>query len=107
MAVGVGIWAFIILPKDIQSSRYFTSAQKLCATQRKAREVSEVSWTQGLTILKDGKLWIFAAALFFCGVGSNSSSNFLPVGLPSVQVIRSGSFTDYVCDIGYGQTSYS
>ncbi|KAJ5895504.1 hypothetical protein N7495_007195 [Penicillium taxi] len=79
MGVGTGVWAFIVLPRDIQSSRYFTPAQKICAAQRKANEVSVVSWTQGLTILKDGKLWIFAAALFFCGVGSNSSSNFLPV----------------------------
>jgi hypothetical protein len=85
MGVSVGAWALFWLPRDVSSSRFFTEAHKHCAAQRMAYEKSEVSWVKGMQVLRDWKVWALASAVFLCGVGSASSSNFLPVcALPSL-----------------------
>ncbi|KAL3491509.1 major facilitator superfamily domain-containing protein [Aspergillus germanicus] len=79
MGVSVGAWALFWLPRDVSSSRFFTEAHKHCAAQRMAYEKAEVSWVKGMQVLRDWKVWALASAVFLCGVGSASSSNFLPV----------------------------
>ncbi|KAL3458117.1 major facilitator superfamily domain-containing protein [Aspergillus heterothallicus] len=79
MGIGVGTWSLIWLPRDVASSRFFTDAHKNCAAQRMMHEKTEISWIQGMQVLRDWKIWALAGAVFLCGVGSASSSNFLPV----------------------------
>ncbi|KAL4962462.1 major facilitator superfamily domain-containing protein [Aspergillus stella-maris] len=79
MGVIVGSWALPWLPRSVETSRFFTSAQKQCAAQRMAHGQTEISWLNGLSVLRDWKIWAFAFSTFLCGVGSASSSNFLPV----------------------------
>lgn len=79
MGVIVGTWALFWLPRDVSTSKYFTAAQKHCAAQRMAHGQTDISWLKGLAVLRDWKVWAFASSTFLCGVGSASSSNFLPV----------------------------
>lgn len=79
MTVGIGLWALIWLPRSVQSSRFFTEEQKRCATLRMGLEKEHFSWLEGLEVLYDWKIWVFAFSALFYGVGVASSSNFLPV----------------------------
>ncbi|KAL4876204.1 major facilitator superfamily domain-containing protein [Aspergillus karnatakaensis] len=95
MGVTVGSWSLFWLPRDVQSSRFFTEEQKRCHAQRMAFEKTELSWIKGLQVLKDWKTWAFATSIFFVGVGSASSSNFLPVMIKRItqDTVRANLFT--------------
>ncbi len=79
MGVLAGTWALFWLPRDVSTSRFFTRAQKHCAAQRMAHGHTDISWLKGLAVLRDWRVWAFASSTLLCGVGSASSSNFLPV----------------------------
>jgi hypothetical protein len=63
----------------VQSSRFFTPEQKQCASLRLAQNTETFSWHAGFYVLKDWRIWMFALSALLYGVGSASTSNFLPV----------------------------
>ena len=77
--MGIGLWALIWLPRDVQSSPWFTEEQKKVARLRMAGDKELFSWKEGLLVLKDWKAWAMGVSALLYGVGVASSSNFLPV----------------------------
>jgi hypothetical protein len=68
------------LPHSVQESRYFTAAQKQCASLRlEYNPEKEFNFKDGFVVLRDWKIWLFAISGLLYGVGSSSTSNFLPV----------------------------
>lgn len=79
ISVGLAIIALLALPYNIQDSAYFTPAQKKCASLRVEKDKQDFSIQSGFIVLKDWKIWTFAFSGLLYGVGSSSTSNFLPV----------------------------
>ncbi|OKL57414.1 hypothetical protein UA08_07657 [Talaromyces atroroseus] len=79
ISVGIAIIALVSLPRSVQSSRLFTDVQKHCASLRLEQNKEDFSWRTGFDVLQDWKIWMFAISALLYGVGSASTSNFLPV----------------------------
>jgi hypothetical protein len=96
MTVFLAIIAFILLPRDVASSRYFTDLEKSCATMRleKEQEVERVAFSLSATLkpLYDWHTWMFAFMALCYGVAAASVSNFLPV---SSQHTLTGTLAEY------------
>ena len=75
--MALAIAAFFALPRDVGSSRYFTEAEKRCATFRKEKEeeieTGRFSWFATLRPLGDWRVWMYGimavgASIFDYGV---------------------------------------
>lgn len=78
----LSIIAFILLPRSVAESRYFTDAEKACSQLRMARESEyeklAFSWKATLEPLLDWRTWLYGFMALCYGVASASISNFLP-----------------------------
>ncbi|PCG88203.1 Major facilitator superfamily domain, general substrate transporter [Penicillium occitanis (nom. inval.)] len=80
ISVGIAFIALMALPHSVQESRWFTATQKQCASLRlEYNPEMEFNLRDGFIVLKDWKIWTFALCGLLYGVGSSSTSNFLPV----------------------------
>lgn len=79
ISIGIAFIALFALPHNVQDSAYFTQAQKRCASTRLEQNQEDFSFRHGFIVLKDWKIWIFALCGLLYGVGSTSTSNFLPL----------------------------
>lgn len=82
MTVFLSIIAFILLPRSVEKSNYFTPAEKQCCKLRLQAE-SEIegesfSWTATLKPLLDWHSWMYGFMALCYGCAAASISNFLP-----------------------------
>lgn len=89
----LAVLAFMILPKDVDHSRYFTPEERNCSSIRLAlQNETEESRFNARAILAPLYLWqswLYAAMALGYGVACASISNFLPVrGARFVRVFR-------------------
>lgn len=79
----LAILCFLLLPRNMESSRYFSQSEKYCSTLRMGTEVEveeqSFSWSKTLRPLIDWHTWMFGLMALFYGVAAASISNFLPV----------------------------
>ncbi|TVY59486.1 putative transporter [Lachnellula cervina] len=80
MTAGIAVLNFFWLPHSVSKSRWFTKEEALLSESRLHEDTSSerFSWPDAKSELKDWKVWSFAFMALMYGVGSNSSSNFLP-----------------------------
>ena len=78
----LAIVCFALLPRNMQSSKYFTPAEKQCSSIRLRREAEvetvKFSWTATVKPLLNWHTWMFGLMALFYGVAAASISNFLP-----------------------------
>ena len=78
----LAIICFTLLPRNMQSSKYFTTAEKHCSSIRLQREAEvetvKFSWSATLKPLTNWHTWMFGLMALFYGVAAASISNFLP-----------------------------
>jgi MFS family permease len=83
LTVGVGVLLFLVLPRSVQKSRWFTEEEKALARQRLEEDSQDQDkvfrWDDALKETKDWTTWVFTLMPLLYGVGVASSSNFLPV----------------------------
>lgn len=81
MTVWISIVNFFWLPHSVRKSRWFTEDEAILSDLRLYQDTSseKFSWADAGRELKDWKVWSFGFMALMYGVGSNSSSNFLPV----------------------------
>ena len=83
MTVGIAVLLFIVLPHNVQKSRWFTPEQKILSRLRLEQDSQDEKkgflWTDVRKALKSWQTWAFAFMPLMYGVGVASSSNFLPV----------------------------
>jgi hypothetical protein len=82
MTVFLAVVAFILLPRSVEGSRYFTEEEKQCARLRLQAE-SEIeegdfSWSDALKPLLDWHSWMYGFMALCYGCAAASISNFLP-----------------------------
>ncbi|EED15159.1 conserved hypothetical protein [Talaromyces stipitatus ATCC 10500] len=77
--VSIAFIALMTLPHSVQGSRYFTPFQKKCASVYLKHDKKGFIFHEGFIVLKGWKIWLFALSGLLYGVGSSSTSNFLPV----------------------------
>ncbi|RDW89243.1 MFS general substrate transporter-42 [Coleophoma cylindrospora] len=82
LTIFLAILAFILLPRDVQHSRYFSKDEKECSKIRLAatseEETGKFSWSATLKPLLQWQTWLYAAMALGYGVACASISNFLP-----------------------------
>lgn len=83
MTAGIAVFIFFWLPHSVRKSRWFTEDEALLSEVRLHQDTTseEFSWPDAGKELKDWKVWTFGFMALMYGIGSNSSSNFLPVRL--------------------------
>lgn len=84
MTVGMGLVLFLVLPRSVEKSRWFSEEEKALARKRLREdsldEDKKFRWDDALKETKDWTTWAFTLMPLLYGVGVASSSNFLPVG---------------------------
>ncbi|KUJ16734.1 MFS general substrate transporter [Mollisia scopiformis] len=90
LTVTLAILAFILLPRSIAKSNYFTEAEKQCSKLRLQAE-SEIegdsfSWSATLTPLLDWHSWMYGFMALCYGCAAASISNFLPTIVKRITV---------------------
>lgn len=79
----LAIIALLILPRNVETSRFFNAAEKECSRLRLGKEVisedTKFSWSSTLMPLLDWHTWLFGSMSLCYGVAAASISNFLPV----------------------------
>lgn len=87
MTVGIGIILFLVLPRSIEKSRWFSVEEKKLARQRLEEDSQDFDknyrWDDVRTEARDWTTWVFTLMPLLYGVGVASSSNFLPVSSSS------------------------
>lgn len=82
MTVFLAILSFILLPRSVESSRYFNAGDRTVARDRAATsaqlEPEPFSWRSTLLPLVRGETWFYGAMALSYGVACASVSNFLP-----------------------------
>ncbi|KIY00448.1 uncharacterized protein Z520_04133 [Fonsecaea multimorphosa CBS 102226] len=82
LTVFLSIVAFMILPRSLASSRYFTQAEKDYGTLRLQKEFEiepiKFSWSAALKPLFNWHTWMFGSMSLCYGVAAATLSNFLP-----------------------------
>ncbi|KAH8677854.1 major facilitator superfamily domain-containing protein [Xylariales sp. PMI_506] len=82
MTAFLAILCFFLLPRSVESSRYFTAEDKAAARRRSAAsaqlEAEAFSWRAALEPLLRGETWFYGAMALSYGVACASVSNFLP-----------------------------
>lgn len=85
MTVFLAILSFILLPRSVETSRYFSAGDKAVARRRAAgsahlqeEETVAFSWRSALSPLLRGEAWFYGATALSYGVACASVSNFLP-----------------------------
>ncbi|KAI1078462.1 major facilitator superfamily domain-containing protein [Whalleya microplaca] len=82
MTCFLAIVSFILLPRSVESSRYFTSSEKAVARQRSEAfaqlESEQFSWRSTLLPLLSTQTWLYGGMALSYGVACASVSNFLP-----------------------------
>ncbi|KAF7559925.1 hypothetical protein G7046_g4224 [Stylonectria norvegica] len=95
MTVGVGLSLFLVLPRSVQKSRWFTPEEKAVALLRLAEDSQDVDklfhFDDAVKELKDWTTWVYTLLPLLYGVGQASSSNFLPTIVKRIAVIPSKS----------------
>jgi sugar phosphate permease len=83
MTAFIAVINFFWLPHSVRKSRWFTEEEALLSDTRIHQDTTsdEFSYADAARELKDWKVWVFGFMALMYGVGSNSSSNFLPVRL--------------------------
>lgn len=83
LTIFLAIVSFILLPRNLQASRYFSADEKHCGSIRLAREAevetTKFSWKATLLPLMNWHTWMFGFMALCYGVAAASISNFLPV----------------------------
>jgi len=99
LTVFLAVCAFVLLPRSVQSSMYFTEDEKHCSMQRLQAE-SEIedtkfSWKATLEPLIHWHTWLYGFMALCYGVAAASISNFLPtiVKRITVDTIKANLFT--------------
>jgi hypothetical protein len=82
LTVLLAVIAFILLPRSVGKSKYFTEAEKRCSKLRLQAE-SELegenfSWKETLKPLLDWHSWMYGFMALCYGCAAASISNFLP-----------------------------
>jgi hypothetical protein len=79
----LSIVSFIVLPRNMKASKYFSEDEKYCSHIRLRREADvedfKFSWAATLKPLLDWHTWMFGFMALCYGTASASISNFLPV----------------------------
>ncbi|KUJ11265.1 MFS general substrate transporter [Mollisia scopiformis] len=81
LTVGISIFNFFWLPRSVTTSRWFTEEEAKLSQSRLDQDTTHEKgfvWADAVTELKDWKVWSFGFMALMYGIGSNSSSNFLP-----------------------------
>ncbi|CAJ2509987.1 Uu.00g058870.m01.CDS01 [Anthostomella pinea] len=82
MTCALAIVAFFLLPRTVESSRYFSASEKAVARHRAGPsaqlESEDFSWRSTLLPLKEPQTWLYGAMALSYGVACASVSNFLP-----------------------------
>ncbi|KAJ9144041.1 MFS general substrate transporter [Pleurostoma richardsiae] len=82
LTIFLAITSFVLLPRNMESSKYFTEAEKHCSSIRLRREAEvekvKFSWSATLKPLLDWHTWMFGFMALCYGVAAASISNFLP-----------------------------
>lgn len=89
VAVGVSIGVFFVLPRSIESSRFFTPAEKKLARARLSEgtmdaehgqheDLEKFSWPDARLALLSWESWAYALMALSFGVALTGSVNFLP-----------------------------
>lgn len=83
MTVAMGLVLYLVLPRSVQKSRWFTEQEKALARRRQEEDSQDQDknfhWDDALKETKDWTTWVFTLMPLLYGVGVASSSNFLPV----------------------------
>lgn len=87
MTVGIALFLFLILPRSIQKSKWFTEEEKRASLVRLGEDSQDQDksfrWDDAAKECRDWTTWVFTLMPLLYGVGVASSSNFLPVSAPS------------------------
>ncbi|KAE8442752.1 hypothetical protein EG329_002892 [Mollisiaceae sp. DMI_Dod_QoI] len=83
MTISLAILAFILLPRSVEQSTYFTPAEKHCSKLRlqaesQTEDDSTFSWKETLKPLLDWHAWMYGFMALCYGCAAASISNFLP-----------------------------
>ncbi|EMR65687.1 putative vitamin h protein [Eutypa lata UCREL1] len=82
ITTGISILLFVVLPRSVQKSRWFSEEEKRLAAARLEEDSQDddkaFRWSDAKKQLRHGPTWAFAFLAFMHGVGNASSSNFLP-----------------------------
>lgn len=82
----IALVAFVLLPRDIKNSRWFTEEEINTSNLRYQNEFQQRDQNVGvkdvLKALLNWEVWAFSLMGLLYGVGQASSSNFLPVSTP-------------------------
>jgi hypothetical protein len=81
VTIFIALVTFLLMPRSVATSRYFTQAGKDCAKFRLEVELdanSKLFWTAILKPFRDWQTWLFGFMALCYGVGIASVANFLP-----------------------------
>lgn len=85
ITVGIAAYLYIFAPRSPEKSRFYTAEEARLAKYRLELDAQDIDkqfrWSDAKAQLRQGSTWAFAFMALMYGVGTASSSNFLPVSL--------------------------
>lgn len=99
LTVFLAVCSFVLLPRSVQSSKYFTAEEKHCSQLRLQAEseieTSKFSWKATLAPLIHWHTWVYGFMALCYGVAAASISNFLPVSSHVNSMNSTNTFADH------------